>query len=1031
MPAMLLRQNRSCARFLLAAVACLLVFAAALPGHAQQEATASIVGKVTDASGAAVPGAKIRATSAALQVPQVETVSDSNGDYRLLNLPAPGTYKVTFEQQGFQSLIRDGVVLSIGFAGRVDAALKLGEVTQTVEVSGATPVVDTVNTAGGATLQEEELKTAPRGTGVEDLFPMAAGVSTQGPPDVGDSQLAYKYSIVTYGVVMEPTLDLEGINLTTSHDESTAVYFDAFSLGEVEFRTVGNNADVAFPGVDMVAQIKSGGNDFHGDATFGYENPAFQGNNVTSALAAQGIKNTLPLQGVGFYVWSADLGGRIIRDKLWFYGESSREAENVGAFGVVAYPGAVPTCTLETRWILSKCASAVQASTQTKLQQYSTKESFQLKPTIKLIGVYQYSSKYLSQNNASTSVPLPSAQLQTLPSTVWKGEVQWVPNTRWLLEAMAGFGGYRAHYTAVPGSVLAPYGWQNAQGADFLGDPTQVDVSNGNLTTGTRSGPLDRPTNRYEARGVLSYVPERRVLGGTHVFKFGSVETWEEGASRVPIEDAAGDYTLTFAGGNATTASSPSQITLYNYPVTPVNYEYTQSLFYTDAWTVKRVTVNYGVRWERYHSFLPQQTKPKGQMSGYSDANGLIFPGDQFAPQDILTWTDFVPRVGAAWDVSGNGKTVIKANFGMFGDTMGVLWANSFNGNGVSSKTYPWLTSQPNGACYTGNPAGSELFTYDEYQCDVNPAWFTTALPTLTATSASGAGAQLNNPGLKQPKTYEYMVKAERQLANNLALKVTFLRHSLYYLYDAATNPSGAFPMATTTFVGNGINVGRPYGGYTPVTKTNPLGGTITLYNFTGTCSPTCTTNEVVNTPSNRPDIFNTFEIALEKRYSKRWNALLSFWGTKNHRWLQGTAGMSGSPNDDYFPVDDTFNWEARADVSYKLPWGIEADALFRAQSGFYWAPTGNFTGLSQGTVTVRLGQFGANQGPVIPVLNLRGAKSFRVGEGKHLTGEVQLFNALNSSAATGFTTLVGTTYGNTTGILAPRVARIGARFEF
>ena len=65
-------------------------------------------------------------------------------------------------------------------------------------------------------------------------------------------------------MLLEPTLDVEGINITTSHDFNTATYFDTYSLAEVEFRTSGNNADVAFPGVNMVAVMKSGGNSFHG-----------------------------------------------------------------------------------------------------------------------------------------------------------------------------------------------------------------------------------------------------------------------------------------------------------------------------------------------------------------------------------------------------------------------------------------------------------------------------------------------------------------------------------------------------------------------------------------------------------------------------------------------------------------------------------------------------------------------------------------------------------------------------------------------
>jgi hypothetical protein len=1041
--------SRKLAGFLLlAGIAFLAIAFAAIPSSAQQEASASIVGKISDPSGAALAAVKVTATSSALQVPEVTTETDENGEYRLLNLPAPGEYKVVFEMQGFEKLIRDGVHLSVGFSGRVDGDMKLGEMTQSVEVSGATPVVDTVNTAGGATLQETELVDTPRGTGIEDILPMAAGVSETGTPDVGDSNLANRQAIVTYGVVMEPTLNIEGINVATSHDENTAVYFDAFSLGEAEFKTVGNNADVAFPGVDMVAQLKSGSNEFHGSGAFEYENPSFQGNNVTPLLASEGIRNTSPIHSPGFYDYEGQVGGRIIRDKLWFYGETSKEYANRGNFGNVAAPGTVAACGVELRWILASCPSAVQSFTITTLQQYAGKVSYQLRPTIKLTGVYQWATKFLSDNGGTTTVPLPSATYQHQPGSIYKGEVQWIPNSRWLVDGLVGHGGYHVHYDATPGSNLAGYGWTNPTGADFVGDPTQLDKSDGNLTTGTNSGPNDRPQNRFEAKGIVSFTPSGQLLHGTHNFKFGSDETWEEAATRVPIDDKAGDYTLIFSGYNPSTGalSVPNQITLYNYPVTPINFEHSQSIFFTDAWSFGRVTVNYGVRWERYNAFLPSQSKPTGQMSAISDKNGLLFPGTNFPGQGLLTWNDVVPRVGAAWDVSGNGKTVVKGSFGIFGDTMGDLWGNTFNSNAISSKTYNWNSTQTNGGCYTGSPAGSELFTYDEFQCDLNPAWLTSTLPTLTPTSATGAIAQLLNPGLKQPKTYEYMVKLEKQLANNLAVRVTYVRHNLYYLYNAASNQG--FSAATTTFVSNGINVGRPYTGFTPVpaqTETGkgaPTGATVTLYNFTGTCPASCTANEVINSPSDHPDTFNTFEIAVEKRYSKKWNALVSFWGTKDHRWINGEAGVSGSPNDDYFPLDTTFNWEARADVSYHLPWGFETNALLRAQSGAYWSRTENFSNyvpsgggaaqnFSQGALTIRMEPFGTHQGPIIPVLNWRIAKGFRFGETRKLSLEFQIFNLLNSSAATGFQGLTGTTFGNITGTLSPRVGRIGARFDF
>ena len=102
------------------------------------------------------------------------------------------------------------------------------------------------------------------GSGIQNLLPMAAGVSLQGVPDVGDSQLANRQRIVTYGVALTPTLEFEGINSTTARQGNTALYLNSFQLEEASFKTTGNNADVAFGGVHQQMIMKTGGDTFHG-----------------------------------------------------------------------------------------------------------------------------------------------------------------------------------------------------------------------------------------------------------------------------------------------------------------------------------------------------------------------------------------------------------------------------------------------------------------------------------------------------------------------------------------------------------------------------------------------------------------------------------------------------------------------------------------------------------------------------------------------------------------------------------------------
>src|SRR6516165_1395915 len=119
----------------------------------QAAGTGTITGRITDETGAPVPEVSVRVTGSALQVLAVNALTDQEGNYQVLDLPAPGVYRVSFAHKGFGTLVRPELNLSVGFAARVDGTLKVGAVEQTVEISGSNPVVDTINTSGGTTLQ--------------------------------------------------------------------------------------------------------------------------------------------------------------------------------------------------------------------------------------------------------------------------------------------------------------------------------------------------------------------------------------------------------------------------------------------------------------------------------------------------------------------------------------------------------------------------------------------------------------------------------------------------------------------------------------------------------------------------------------------------------------------------------------------------------------------------------------------------------------------------------------------------------------
>ena len=267
------------------------------------QTVSTIHGAVSDESGAALPGVTVTLTSQALQVGRVTRVTEPDGTYRFGDLPV-GTYRIAFELPGFKTFIRDEVRLLVGFVSRIDATLAIGGIEETVTVSGQSPVVDQTTTTTSVNITRDTLETVPTGRGYQHLFAMMPGVTTAGSPDIGDSALASRSAIQSYGAAGTSKIEVEGINISVG--ESSPVYFTSFSFEEIQVKTSGNDAEVSTPGISMVSVLKSGSNQFHGSYRVAYEDSGFESDNMTPALRAQGLSATAPLK--YYYEVGADLG---------------------------------------------------------------------------------------------------------------------------------------------------------------------------------------------------------------------------------------------------------------------------------------------------------------------------------------------------------------------------------------------------------------------------------------------------------------------------------------------------------------------------------------------------------------------------------------------------------------------------------------------------------------------------------------------------------------------------------------------------
>ena len=945
------------------AVVALLHFCFAIEtARAQAGALGNIMGKAADETGGVLPGVTVRATSPALQVRDVTTVTDAEGNYHLRDLPAPGMYRVVFELQGFQTIAFDGVSLTAGFTGRIDAAMKVSTVSETVEVSGQSPVVDTVSVAGVSSIQLERLETVPLGLGIQNLLPLAAGVSLQGPPDVGDSQLANRQRIVTYGVALTPTLEFEGINSTTAHQGNTALYLDFYQVEEASFKTSGNNADVAFGGVYQQMIMKSGGNAFHGSVEGDYENKKWQSNNVSEDLAAKGFSITNPT--TRYYDVNGDLGGYIVKNKLWFYGGASKQEIDQLQIGYVKGPNAAGCWT---------CPDAPPGTVIRILKQQYSKLSWQASPATKVIGTFVHAEKVTPFFGFGATTPEPSTRVQSQPTRTWKVGVQNTPNSRMFIDSAFGFCCYETNYTPQPGTAVT-------------GNAASQEITT-NILTGPLGAIPGTIADRWQGRTSFSYVT------GSHRLKIGTDLNWERQDSTRPNEYPSGSYTLFFNRG------LPTEIRTYNTPTVPIDRLFSQAAFATDTWTRGRVTLSYGLRWERYRNFYPDQTKAAGQFS----------IEQRFKGADVLTWTDVVPRAGMNWDVTGDGKTSLKTFFGIFGDTMGADFSQTYNPNSEVTTRYRW-----SGPCVV-TPFKNVSYNLPNTSCDYLPGSVDFSPTGKDYISATGGSNTLPNPDLKQNKNYEVSVRLDRQLVANVGVGFAYVYHRHTNWYDTGV-----------------VNVARPYEVWNiPVVLTDPFNGQqVTLYTYPAAYAGAAfNQNKVLNATNDRPDYYHSFELTAIKRLSRKWNLSSSLWMTKTHQWIRATPT---SPNDDRFAINDTWAWEARADANYRFPWDVNASANLRAASGAQGQRTQTFTDprLLQGTVTLRMEEFGAQQGPVVPVTSIRLAKKVRAAHGYAVDVNFSVFNLINSSAPVALSYLSGT-FGRITDILAPRVARIGIQFSF
>ena len=929
--------------------------------------TGSINGRVTDASGGVLPGVTVTAKSPSLMGVQT-SMTDAGGNYRFPALP-PGTYSLGYELSGFKTLERANIQISIGFTATVNVELAVATLEETVTVTGDAPVIDTASTRVQQTFSLEKMQEIPNARDIWALIAVTPAV-TMARTDVGGSQTGTQGNYRTYGFAGQRQVVLEGINVT--YDTSLSVlYPDYGSFEEVSVETLSHSAAVSGPGTQTQMLTKSGGNRFSGEVYQDYVNDSMIAANIPEEVLAQGIakhSNETALN----RDFNGSLGGPIKRDKVWWH--YSYHDQKI-AFAIPNFIGPLAGTLNNIRLRNHSAKATVQLNQRNKVIAYVSR-NWTEEP------YYQVSTAFFYTDVGQTTQRY---------NDIWvfKGEWNGTINNNTYAEAVIG------------GVNLVSLNVTNTDTTAFY------TVDSGRLTYSGGERKRQYTPERRQFAGAINYFKDG--WGGSHTIKAGGAlqpELRNDGNTQL----ASGNVLQNMNNGN------PVSVVLYAPTATRVdrghahNHLPTQdrlnaaSAFVNDQWTVGRVNLNLGVRWDHYRAWSPEQTQ-----KAYS-FGPLSIPDRTFPQATYFTWNKIVPRLGVIYDLSGNGKTVVKLNYGLYAFDPGISLGGSANPNqATKSVTYAW---SDNRAC-AGCIAGDGIYQPGEEG---------------NQTASSLANNIQIDPDLKQPTSTQATAYLERQLTEGVGARVGFVYYSVKD--QSATfqpfRPASAYTVPFTV-VDRGAD--------------NILGSAddqnLTFYGIPNSVIANYPNTSVLsNTPNNGR--YKTLDIALDKRRSHNYSASIGF----AYSWMHDYP--LSYPNTPNGPFDYDYRmYSLKATGTYTLPYGMLLSGVYRFQAGANYARTLSVSapascactfsaarGGSLGNTTVFATPYDAYSQDSISVLDVRVEKTINVRAAKvrmFLDG----FNLTNHYAAEIIGVATGPAFQRPTAILAPRAARVGARVSW
>jgi hypothetical protein len=757
---------------------------------AAAHAQGAISGVVRDTSGAVLPGATVEAASPAL-IEKVRTaITDGAGQYRIVDL-RPGTYVVSFTLTGFNTVKRDGIELAGTFTATVNAELRVGDLQETITVSGESPVVDVQGTTHQAVMTREILDAIPAGRNHRLLAVMIPGMSGGGGDVGGQNALSLTSISIHGGRGTDQRLKVDGMSIRNTAGEGWSTNFipDMSSTQEITIDYASGSAENVTSGVTFNYIPREGGNRFTMSVFATGVNSSFQGDNYSQELADAGLgarnrlHTLLDVNPAG--------GGPIIRDTLWFYAAGRRQVNKNYVAGLWNNRNAGDP----TRWDYVPGDQSVFSLTQGSGNGRLTWQATQK---------HKLNFYFEDQARDYDWVHLPQAPES---NQHWIFPRMWVASTRYsapLTSRLLVEGGLTRRTEDIWDPHPAP--------GDPFGDLISV-VEQGGLIPGLQyrgiSSSVSINTDMWETTAALSYVT------GSHALKIGFSDYW---GSQVGWSPDSLPTSLTYRFLNGV----PNQITQrqQNYENNEAGVRAELGVYVQDRWTLKRLTLNPGIRFEYYNSGFRESYL--GPLLLLPNRN-ITFPG--------ISWyrfTDVMPRLGAAYDLFGSGKTALKMNLSQY-----MVGLHPLDGRPIAAQLVPTVTRTWTDGnrdyipdCdLTNNFAQNNLAAGGDFCGTVSDVRYGQAIPSTRYDPETLEGWG------RRPYNWEFSTGIQHEVAPRVGVDVSYFRRwygNFTVTDNQATAPSDFGSFTVTAPVDPGLPGG---GGYAVGAFYNPNPDKVGLVN--------------------------------------------------------------------------------------------------------------------------------------------------------------------------------------------------------